>query len=80
MAFTNGWYDFWVSDECSDDTLTGNCDGIIPLDDIDAPGAYCHCACHDEEFSTIAEVEQYHSDKHRDEQDGAYHNVGYVGG
>lgn len=75
MAFNNGWYDNWESDECSDDSLTGNCDGIIPLDDIDAPGAYCHCACHGEYFGSVESARLYHEAKHRDMQDGAYHNI-----
>lgn len=69
----------YESDECADDSLTGDCDGYAPNGDPKA-GDYCVCACHDEEFSTIAEVEQYHSDKHRDAQDGAYHTIGFSGG
>lgn len=81
MAYTNGWYDRWESDECSDDSLTGQCDGYVPADDPDAPGAECRCSCHgDEYFETAEDCARWHSDKHRDAQDGAYHNIGYIGG
>lgn len=75
MAFNNGWYANWQSDECSDDSLTGQCDGFVPDNDPDAPGAECTCSCHEKHFFTTREVEKYHSDKHRDMQDGAFHNI-----
>lgn len=77
MAYTNGWYDNWESDECSDDSLSGECDGYIPDDDKDAPGAECRCLCHGEGLNNTAEVTKWHSDKHRDAQDGAYHDLPY---
>lgn len=72
----------YESDQCSDDSLTGDCDGFIPANESGALD-YCVCACHDiysGVFESRESVAQYHSDKHRDEQDGAYHNIGYVGG
>ena len=76
MAYNNGWYDNWQSDECSDDSLTGQCDGYVPMDDPDAPGAECRCSCHGATgLFTNEDVAKYHSDKHRDMQDGAYHNI-----
>lgn len=81
MAYTNGWYDWWESDECSDDSLTGQCDGYVPEDDPDAPGAECRCACHTiwYEPEDAAMYVKWHSDKHRDMQDGAFHNIGFSG-
>lgn len=68
MAYNNGWYDNWQSDECSDENLKGHCDGTVPMDDPDAPGAECTCACHGEDFTDYAEVEAWHGDKHMTEQ------------
>lgn len=67
----------YESNQCSDDDLTGFCDGFIPNDEAH-PGDYCVCKCHDEGLTTIEQSMEYHSDKHRDAQDGAYHNIGYV--
>lgn len=77
MAYTNGWYDNWQSDECSDDALTGNCDGYVPDDDPDAPGKECSCACHGiyVDFDSGEDVARWHDDKHASMQDGAFHNI-----
>ena len=75
MAYTNGWYDNWESDECSDESLTGQCDGYVPDDDKDAPGAECSCTCHSDDFDSVESARLYHEAKHRDAQDGAYHNI-----
>ena len=70
----------YESDECSDESFTGiACDGLIPNGE-DHAGEECVCWCHTVYFAHIGMVEKYHSDKHRDEQDGAYHNIGYVRG
>ena len=74
MAYFVGYG--YESDECSDDTLTGNCNGFIPRDEWKA-GDECVCLCHGEGLSTTADVEQYHASKHRDWQDNAYSNIGY---